>query len=145
MGLFSKKNPDQKKAYSVYAASGMGLNTGLAYILQMTEKGKECIQDYIKRNPEAGAKFEALSKQIGKKEKYKLDSSFISNPLSVISTPKPYDAVENAEKEIVKKTGLSLDTLKAAEGEHFFRHTYQYAPTKKDIEYKICVMYYFEP
>lgn len=145
MGLFSKKNPDQKKAYCVYAASGMGLNTGLAYVLQMSEKGRECFEDFVKKYPEAGEKYTALTKQIGKKEKYKLESSFISNPLSVISTPKPYNAVENAEKEIVKKTGRSMDTLRAAEGENFFRHTYVYAPPKKDIEYKICVMYYFEP
>ena len=59
-----------------------------------------------------------------------------------------YSAEDLKKMKIIcflRETGLSLDTLKAAEGEHFFRHTYQYAPTKKDIEYKICVMYYFEP
>ena len=31
------------------------------------------------------------------------------------------------------------------EGERFFMHTYEYAPQRKDIEYKVCVIYYFEP
>ena len=64
---------------------------------------------------------------------------------SVISLPKPYDPVDGAEQMIVKKTGRSLSSLKAEEGERFFMHTYEYAPQRKDIEYKVCVIYYFEP
>ena len=83
--------------------------------------------------------------QIGKKGIYKLKTTQVSNPLTVISLPKPYDPVDGAEQMIVKKTGRSLSSLKAEEGERFFMHTYEYAPQRKDIEYKVCVIYYFEP
>ena len=144
MGLFSKKNPDQKQAYCVYSASGMGLNSGLAYILQMSEKAQQCLEDYHKKEPEKFAKFEVLSKLTGKKGEYKLNVSNVSNPLTVISTPKPFDAVQGAESEIVRKTGKSLSSLRAEDGERFFCHTFQFAPSRKDIDYVICVMYYFE-
>ena len=144
MGLFSKKNPNQKQAYCVYSASGMGLNSGVAYILQMAEIAQKCLKDYQSKEPDKFAKFEALSKLTGKKGEYKLNVSNVSNPLTVISTPKPFDAVQGAENEIVRNTGKSLNHLREEEGERFFCHTFQVAPPRKDIEYVICVMYYFE-
>ena len=144
MGLFSR-NSDRKKAYSVIAASGMQQNTGLAFIMQMSQKGAACIEDFKKKFPEAGQTYQALYDQIGKKGTYKLVSEMVSNPLTVISLPKPYDPVDGAEQMIVKKTGRSLSSLKAEEGGRFFMHTYEYAPQRKDIEYKVCVIYYFEP
>ena len=59
MGLFSR-NTDQKKAYSVIAASGMQQNTGLAFIMQMSQKGAACLEDFKKKFPEAGQKYQAL-------------------------------------------------------------------------------------
>ena len=59
MGLFSR-NSDQKKAYSVIAASGMQQNTGLAFIMQMSQKGAACLEDCKKKFPETGQKYQAL-------------------------------------------------------------------------------------
>ena len=82
--------------------------------------------------------------QIGKKGIYKLKTTQVSNPLTVISTPKPYDPVDGAEKALVKLCGRSMSTIKESAGERFFSHTFEYAPLRKDIEFKVCVMYYFE-
>ena len=143
MGLFSKKT-DQKLAYCVTAASGMGMNTGLVFVMEMAKKMSACLEDYAKKDPEASKKLHGLIEQIGKKGVYKLKTSDVSNPLTVISTPKPYDPVDGAEKAMVKLCGRSMSTLRESAGERFFTHTFEYSPPRKDIEYKVCVMYYFE-
>ena len=143
MGLFGKKT-DQKLAYCVTAASGMGMNTGLVFVMEMTQKMTACLEDYAKKDPDASKKLHALIEQIGKKGIYKLKTSQVSNPLTVISTPKPYDPVDGAEKALVKLCGRSMSAIKESAGERFFSHTFEYAPPRKDIEYKVCVMYYFE-
>ena len=59
MGLFSKKT-DQKLAYCVTAASGMGMNTGLVFVMEMAKKMSACLEDYAKKDPEASKKLHGL-------------------------------------------------------------------------------------
>ena len=124
--------------------NGMGMNTGLVFVMEMAKKMSACLEDYAKKDPEASKKLHGLIEQIGKKGVYKLKTSDVSNPLTVISTPKPYDPVDGAEKAMVKLCGRSMSTLRESAGERFFTHTFEYSPPRKDIEYKVCVMYYFE-